>query len=318
MTTTVSTPVKDPHRDGGFDPQPGIPRITHAELARTLVHLGGRATLSTLAMDPTGYPFGSLVTYLADPTGNPWVLISTMAEHTRNAVSDPRAALLVSEDAPAGIDPLALARVSLIGDLERADPPSSFRDAFVQRHPGSRSYIDFPDFQWWTLHINAVRYVGGFGRMSWVEALAYGDALPDPIAEHANSIVTHMNADHANAHPELLRHFLQRPDITSAQMTSVDRLGCDFDTRSPSGNLPLRLPFTKPALTPTTVRTTIVAMLHQARSGQSTDTQSTDWSPEAMPVTRQCRRDGCSASCTAELEPLEPLEPLDALESPSL
>jgi heme iron utilization protein len=271
MSTTETTiaPVRDPHRDGGFDPQPDVPRPSHAERARTLVNGAGRATMSTMAVDPHGYPFGSVVTYLADDQGRPWVLISTMAEHTRNAAADPRASVLIAEAAPEGVDPLALSRVSLIGMLVRAEPTAELRTAFLDRHRGARFYVDFPDFQWWRLDILALRYVGGFGRMSWVGAGDYADAQPDPIAEHAAGIVSHMNADHADAQVELLQHFTGHLDIESALMTAVDRLGCDFDTLGARGSLPLRLPFPEPVTTTEAVRKTLVSMFHQARTTSS-------------------------------------------------
>lgn len=265
IEAATARPLVDPHRDGGFDPQPNVPRPSHAESARTLIHGAGRATLSTVAVDPAGYPFGSLVTYVADDNGTPWILISTMAEHTRNAARDPRSSLLVAEDAPAGTDPLALARVSLVGNLVRSEPTDSFRARFLARHPGAKFYVDFPDFQWWRLEVTAVRYVGGFGRMSWVAADEFVGARPDPIAENAAGIVHHMNEDHVEAQAVLIRHFLKRPDILSAQMTSVDRFGCDFDTRSETASVPLRLPFPSPVETTTEVRAVLVAMLNEAR-----------------------------------------------------
>jgi heme iron utilization protein len=258
----------DPHRRGGFDPQPDVARLSHAVRARTLVAGSGRATLCTVALDPAGYPFGSIVTYLADHAGRPWVLISTMAEHTRNASSDPRATVLVAEVAPPDIDPLALARVSLIGDLLRAEPTPQFRAQFLDRHPGARNYVDFPDFSWWRLDVRALRYVGGFGQMSWVGVDDYGAAAPDRIAPHAAGIVAHMNADHSDASVTLLRHFLGRPDIVSAHMTAVDELGCDFDTVGDNGRLPLRLPFSSPVPDQTGVREMLVSMLNDARGAR--------------------------------------------------
>ena len=115
-------PAFDPHRNGGFDPQPDVARLTHADSARTLAGRSGRATLSTISREPHGYPFGSLITYQVDDAGAPWVIISTMAEHTQNALIDPRASLMISEEAPPGADPLALARVSLVGVLGQATP----------------------------------------------------------------------------------------------------------------------------------------------------------------------------------------------------
>ncbi|HKC51124.1 MAG TPA: heme iron utilization protein, partial [Myxococcota bacterium] len=44
------------------------------------------ATLSTLAAEPdiAGFPFGSLTPYALRADGTPFVLISAIAQHTRN------------------------------------------------------------------------------------------------------------------------------------------------------------------------------------------------------------------------------------------
>lgn len=269
MTTAPSsaTAVRDPHRDGGFDPQPDVPRLTHAERVRTLVHGAGRATLCTIARNPAGFPFGSLVSVHIDDEGTPWVVISTMAEHTANAAADDRVSMLVAEDAPDGVDPLALGRVTLLGTLAQRDPSPATREAFLERHPGARFYVDFPDFSFWALTVTALRYVGGFGRMSWVEAPSYYTATPDPIAPFQAGIAEHMNTDHRESHVPLLTHFLGRTDVIDAVMTGVDRLGCDFDATTDTGRYPLRLPFPAPVATTEEVRSTIVAMLQAARHG---------------------------------------------------
>ena len=97
--------------------RPPAPEPSHAERARTLVSAANRGVLSTVALDPPGYPFGSVATYALDAPGRPIVFVSTMAEHTRNAAADPRASLIVTEPFPEGSDPLAAGRVTLIGDL---------------------------------------------------------------------------------------------------------------------------------------------------------------------------------------------------------
>lgn len=261
MTTTTF----DPHRDGGIDRQPDVARTTHAEQTRTLLAAQSRALLSTVAREPAGYPFGSLVTYVADETGSPWILISTMAEHTRNAEQDSRASMLISDQAPDDVDPLALARVSLVGDLQRQAPTGDVREEFLRRNPGARSYVDFPDFGWWRLNVSAVRYVGGFGRMSWVETLAFATAEPDPIAPHATGIVTHMNDDHLDSQIVLVRHYLGH-EASEARMTAVDRLGCELDVVTPTGPMPLRLPFLAPVADASDVRQMLVRMLADART----------------------------------------------------
>ena len=56
-----------------------------------------------------------------------------------------------------------------IGELLQEEPTSEVRERFLVVNPGARFYHEFPDFSWWRLQTIAVRYVGGFGRMSWVE-----------------------------------------------------------------------------------------------------------------------------------------------------
>ena len=46
-----------------------LPRATAADAARTLVDGSTTAILSTLALDPAGYPFGSVVSYAPDERG---------------------------------------------------------------------------------------------------------------------------------------------------------------------------------------------------------------------------------------------------------
>src|SRR4029077_3076289 len=124
MTTGHQIPGGDP--SDGRDAEPTTnpaPEPSHAERVRTLLAGAGRGTLSTIAVDPAGYPFGSIVSFGLDERGRPSFFVSTMAEHTRNLDAAPRARLLLSEEAPPGADPLAAGRVTLIGSVgEGADP----------------------------------------------------------------------------------------------------------------------------------------------------------------------------------------------------
>jgi putative heme iron utilization protein len=165
--------------------------ISHAEFSRTLMR-GGEAALSTLA---EGFPYGSLVQYAADEQGQPLLLISDLAEHTQNLLIDPRASLLVW-DQPGQLDPLALGRVSLIG---RAVKTSEGLEVYLEKHPQARQYASFKDFHLWRLEVERVRYVGGFGQMSWVAAEDYKAAEADPVDKLAAGVISHMNEDHADA-----------------------------------------------------------------------------------------------------------------------
>jgi len=141
-----------------------IPTPTHAERARTLIARISTGTLCTLAIEPAGYPYGSFVT-VAFENGNPIFLISALAEHTKNLERDRRASLLVAEGGSA--DPLANGRVTMLGPCTRVEGEgASARAAFLAAHPNSAYYADFRDFAFWRLHVDSVRYIGGYGRMS--------------------------------------------------------------------------------------------------------------------------------------------------------
>src|SRR6056297_3588136 len=137
---------------------------TDAELARTLAATATRATLCTLTAE--GYPYGSAVSYAADADGAPIVLISGMAEHTVNARGDARASVLVAAETPPGADPLATARMTLVGRMRELTDPGSRRETYLVAHPYAGYYADFTDFSFWRLDVEQCRFVGGFGHMS--------------------------------------------------------------------------------------------------------------------------------------------------------
>ena len=106
----------------------------------------------------------------------------------------------------------------------RGDERSAALDAYRDRHPDA-FYAAFDDFRLYRLDVASVRYVGGFGRMSWVSADDHAAAEPDPLRRHAAGIVEHMNDDHADALVAYCRVFGGRPATASAEMVGVDRYG---------------------------------------------------------------------------------------------
>ena len=92
------------------------------------------------------------------------------------------------------------------------------RDQYLAANPASAYYIDFGDFSFWRMEVRSLRYVGGYGRMSWVEAPDYAVAEPDPLAgEAAIGIIEHMNADHADSLVLMARVLGGRDDATESR-----------------------------------------------------------------------------------------------------
>jgi heme oxygenase (biliverdin-IX-beta and delta-forming) len=260
MSTDAHARPEGPSNAGAL----AVPAPSHAERTRTLLASVATGTLCTLTREPAGYPYGSLTTFaLVD--GDPIFLISELAEHTRNLHADGRASLLVAESRPG--DPLANGRVTLLGHCTPvAEAREAVRAAYLGRHPGAAGYADFKDFAFWRLSVSGVRYIGGYGRMSWVDVDAYRDAAPDPIAPDAAAILEHMNADHADALPVYCRAFAGVATVSGALMTSVDRLGFEMSVSTPEGTRTVRVPFPAPIASKNDARTALVALLREGRT----------------------------------------------------
>jgi len=230
------------HGQGGGPPEgPGTPEPTFAEQARTLVHLGRAGTLGTLSRRHPGHPFVSIMPYAPDERGRPLLLISTLAMHTQNLAADPRASLLVAQP---GDDPLALARLTLMGHagrLESGERPAA-REAYLARHPNAIHWVDFDDFAFWRLDVADVYFVGGFGAMDWLTVPGYEAARPDPLADAAPGIIEHTRSSCMRAcwassrrkRPRWSRSIVSASSCGFAPPTACTGAGSAFRGRSPA------------------------------------------------------------------------------------
>lgn len=248
---------------------PDVPTPTHAERARTLLATLTTGALATVASEPEGHPYPSFVTFGLED-GDPIFLLSEMAEHTQNLRRDPRASLLAAESR--SDDPLANGRVTLLGECRPVeDDGGSAREAYLERLPNAEYYCDFEDFHFWRLRVDSVRYIGGYGRMSWVDGDEWKAAEPDPLAEHAERIVDHMNDDHADAMAVMCRAFTRADEAEEVSMTGIDRYGFEMSVVTERGPRPVRLAFSdyvtaETVETPDAARKALVAMVGEART----------------------------------------------------
>jgi heme iron utilization protein len=246
--------------------QPAVPEPSFAERARTLLYLGRIGSLSTLSRKQPGFPFGSVMPYGLDDRGRPIFLISTMAMHTQNIQADARASLLATQPEASG-DPLGASRVTVIGNV-LAMPDSQVPEArqlYLARYPNSRYWVDFEDFFFYRMEVVDVYYVGGFGVMGWVSAAEYERAQPDPLADVADDILRHMNADHGDA-LILLARALARIDSQEATMSAIDRLGFCLRLKTQDGMRGARIAFPREVSDSAQTRQVLVEMVEQARA----------------------------------------------------
>ena len=155
--------------------------------------------LASLSED--GSPWASIVAFGATRAGEPVLVVSTMAEHGRNLAREPRCSIAIAEPVPEGEDPLDRARITLAGHVivPEGEEADSALEAHAERYPFARGYATYADFTTYVLRVERVRWVGGFARMSTVEAADYAAADIDPTAPGAAFARQHLNDDHADS-----------------------------------------------------------------------------------------------------------------------
>ncbi len=203
--------------------------------------------------------------YGLDARGRPIFLISTMAMHTQNLLTDSRASLLITQPDASG-DPLGASRVTVMGNVLTIPKPevADARRRYLERYTNSKYWVNFEDFSFYRMEVLDVYYVGGFGVMGWVPASEYDLAQPDPLADAAAGIVEHMNADHKDALLVLARVFAGI-ESQEAAMTAVDRLGFHVRLRTQDGMKGTRIAFLREVRDPAETRTILLEMVQQAR-----------------------------------------------------
>ena len=213
--------------------------------------------LSTISKRLAGHPFGSVVPYVLDHDAQPAILISQLAEHTRNIGDDARVSLLVND--PAG-DIQAGARLTLAGNAARSEGNlEELHARYLNYFPDAARLFALGDFALYCIRPLQLRWIGGFGDIQWIPAEAYAPPA-NQLADEEPDILAHMNADHAHNLRDYCRHFHNRTPA-EARMAGID---CDgFDVRA-DGEL-VRFEFERPVTDAESAREALVAMARRAR-----------------------------------------------------
>jgi putative heme iron utilization protein len=229
--------------------------------ARHLMRGTATAVLGTLTSG-IGAPYASLVLTASLPDATPVMLLSTLAEHTKNLGADPRVSLLY--DGTLGLQSrLTGPRLTLQGRVERCRDRAEAalaRRRFLARHDDAAMYVDFRDFAFYCVRPTAAHLVAGFGRIDWIAA----DQLRFAMAEHEAvtaaevDICDHMNGEHRDAIDTLAaRAGRSGPGW---QMTGCDPEGCDLKRTTEHA----RMAFPAPARDADAVRRTIIELIRGA------------------------------------------------------
>src|SRR5438105_1306375 len=225
-------------------------------IARGLLRRQQRGTLAT---NMRGAPYASLVLITADLDASPLLLLSDLAQRSRNIAFDRRVSLLF--DGTAGYqDPLTGPRLTVIGQTAVIEDPRLLA-RFVAHHPTSAGYSGFADFRLYRVAVESGHLIAGFGRihrMDRRDLLFAANAAPLAAAEP--EILRHMNDQHAEAITACARGLLGRAGA-DWRMTGIDPDGADLRRDGETA----RLDFPAPVLTPETARSALVELTNRAR-----------------------------------------------------
>ncbi|KND56764.1 putative heme iron utilization protein [Candidatus Paraburkholderia schumanniana] len=175
-----------------------------------LLHRVPEGTLATHSCEPRGFPYPTALPFALTANHLPVLLVSHLAEHTRNLQADARAGFLVQHAAEGGV--LEGQRLTMLGRFAPASPEESGELArrYLRYHPDARRYLELGDFSFWVMSLERMRYIGGFGAMGWLS----GDEL-DPLSPLSSEEETSL-CEYFNAFP-------QRP--ANLRLLGIDRYG---------------------------------------------------------------------------------------------
>lgn len=138
------------------------------ELLVELLHAQDTAALATQSAAVPGYPFATSVPFATDEQHRPVLLISALAEHTRNLAADARAGFLVARALGEG----EIARVSLVGDVVPIDAEPRLVARYLRYQPAAARFLQLGDFRFYRFEPQWALVVGGFAQAGWLDGKA--------------------------------------------------------------------------------------------------------------------------------------------------
>ncbi|MEM8948873.1 MAG: DUF2470 domain-containing protein [Pseudomonadota bacterium] len=227
--------------------------------ARHLIRAAAVGSLATVMRESDGAPYASLVAVATDHDGAPILLLSDLADHSKNLKRDERVSLLLSGSG-AHEDPLAGERLSLMGRLARSDK-QTLRERYLSRHPRAAGYASFADFAFYHMSVDRAHLIAGFGRIHWIEEEKLRIEPSEQLVAAETDIVAHMNDDHADAVQLYATKLLGCGD-GDWRLTGVDGEGADLRLRDQVA----RLSFDRQVQNSTDVRKEFIRLVNKARS----------------------------------------------------
>jgi len=217
--------------------------MNDAREARMMLRAHRYGALSTLSKKLDGHPFGSITPYLVDHDGSLLIFISALAEHTKNIQHDPRVSLITHDQSDPHI--LSQGRVTVIGNARPVQNRDQAGPIYLRHFPEELAYFGMHDFSFYRIHPVAIRHIGGFGKIHWINMEKYAVARAEQFAQQEESLLAEINAKQQ----AILRRLLQQR--YGIEAVNVQAIGLDCDGLDvASGEQRWRLDFAEAATGP--------------------------------------------------------------------
>jgi putative heme iron utilization protein len=166
----------------------------HGRTARQLLRAHRYGALGTLSKKFDGHPFTSITPYLVDHDGSLLILISGLAEHTKNILSDSRVSLITHNQDDPHIQ--TQGRVTVVGHAVFQPDRERCGKRYLRYFPEAQAYFDMADFNFYRITPLAIRYIGGFGDIHWVKAENYR-VSHHALIDEEETLLAELNAQSA-------------------------------------------------------------------------------------------------------------------------
>ena len=123
-----------------------------------LLHSAQASTLATQSLQMAGYPYATVVPNVLDEHDQPILMISALAEHTKNLLADPKVSISVTEPGITNVQDGQ--RLTLVGDAEQFEPSQELIARYLRYVPAAEQYLAL-DFMFFRILTKRLRYIGG-------------------------------------------------------------------------------------------------------------------------------------------------------------
>ena len=247
--------------------------------ARFLAQSHLTTVLSTISKKLKGMPFGSVSPVMLTNEGQVIFYVSDIAQHARNLIEDPRLSITFFNQTETG-DQNSQGRLTLSGNaaplsIEQAEEHA---ERFWRLFPDAKGYSQAHDFRFWQLNVEAARWIGGFGKIYWLDAERWIQAAPTWKPKEEANMVEHMNADHTDACQLILTNYIKNQGkalkSTAFLSAKIEQLtvypdGCHFSIDHKRGIERLFVPFDQWCNTSQAIRKALVSMSNKARASEN-------------------------------------------------